>query len=672
MNRSGRFELWTSGILGVVCLLLLNILVWQFRKEPTRKFEVADLARPISVVEHPPTSSREHHEPRRAEAAVSSTVATMSRLHPLAQAARHPFESEQAKRLVSMPPAEAHPQAITPPQPKTTTLEPLGYVEKADGRVEAIISLGERVQVVHEGEIFEDNFRVARISSSTVELVENSAPAAEPHLTAEIGQGVAQAPANEARQVPPRPVPEVLSNPGANRRLAADSAASVSQPSLRQELGYVERADGRVEAIVAEGEHVRLAPQTKSFANSFRVPAPTPANLEVANALPPPINAPDSFGHESQPLQTSSSTQEAGVPPLVASGSESSNVGGLQGIRGNNGESESEQFGIIQPEPLADYSGGRFEVKIPQAVVPTSPAVGPTLPSDGRGTQSAVSTLGYVEKAGGEEEAIVEVLGQVYLVHEGELFAEKYRALQVSPSSVEIVEESTGGSTLPAEPERDSEAVRPPISRLRAPPLSAGYSGTDPPVEVREAEELAAGEPVSPSRPPPEHPVESWQRKTAVKTPQMALERVRPAERSAQTGTRSPPYALKTGGFVEKASGETEAIVADEGGVYLVPGGEMCLDNPKIPNPLTAEAQSSREPFRYVGGGLPVEEQATTWFNSQKLSMVPLKECVPDSTSEKSAKQKTPQMNSHLLGSDSRKGKLGRESGIMAEGRDSR
>ena len=171
MNRSGRFELWTSGILGVVCLLLLNILVWQFRKEPTRKFEVADLARPISVVEHPPTSSREHHEPRRAEAAVSSTVATMSRLHPLAQAARHPFESEQAKRLVSMPPAEAHPQAITPPQPKTTTLEPLGYVEKADGRVEAIISLGERVQVVHEGEIFEDNFRVARISSSTVELV---------------------------------------------------------------------------------------------------------------------------------------------------------------------------------------------------------------------------------------------------------------------------------------------------------------------------------------------------------------------------------------------------------------------------------------------------------------------------------------------------------------------
>jgi cell division septation protein DedD len=109
-------------------------------------------------------------------------------------------------------------------------------------------------------------------------------------------------------------------------------------------------------------------------------------------------------------------------------------VGKPQDIRVNNGESESEQFGIIQPEPLADYSGGRFEVKIPQAVVPTSPAVGATLPSDGKGTQPAVSILGYVEKAGGEEEAIVEAFGQVYLVHEGESFAEKYRALQLTAS----------------------------------------------------------------------------------------------------------------------------------------------------------------------------------------------------------------------------------------------
>jgi hypothetical protein len=183
----------------------------------------------------------------------------------------------------------------------------------------------------------------------------------------------------------------------------------------------------------------------------------------------------------------------------------------------------------------------------------------------------AVSTLGYVEKAGGEQEAIVEVLGDVYFVHEGELFAEKYRALRVTPSSVEIVEESTGGSTLPAEPERDSEAVRPPISRLRAPPLPVGSSGTDPPGEVRKAEELAAREPVSLSRPPPEDVFESRQAKKEVNTSATAPESVRSAERFAQTGTRSPPYALMAMGLVDRVSGETQATVADEGGVCLAP-----------------------------------------------------------------------------------------------------
>jgi len=450
MDRSRRFELWISGILGVVCLLLLSALVRQFRQEPTRKFEVTDLARSISVVEHPPTSSREQHGPRGAAAALSSTAVTMSRLRPLARAARHPSESEQPKDTVSLPRVEAHPQAIAPLQPKTITLEPLGYVEKADGRVEAIISLGERVQVVHEGEIFEDNFRVAKISASTVELVENSAPLVEsPLMATKEEQGVAQAPANNAGQTPPGPAPEVVSNTSAARQFDVASADSVSQPSVRQELGYVERADGRIEAIVAEGEHVRLAPGTKSFANSLHAPAPSPATVEVADVAPAAINPPDSFSHEFQPAQTSPPTQEAVPLAPVASGSEFSTVGKPQGSGGKGGVSQSEQFDIMQPEPLADYSGSRFVVKIPQAVAPNSPAVGPTVPSDGRETRSAVNTLGYVEKAGGEVEAIVEVLGQVYLVHEGELFAEKYRALQVTLSSVQIVDESTRGFSLP-------------------------------------------------------------------------------------------------------------------------------------------------------------------------------------------------------------------------------
>lgn len=661
MNRSRRFELWTSGILAVVCLLLLNILVWQFRKEPTLRLVGVDSARSASITRHPPATSRENHELRRVEAAPSSTAAAKSRAQSVARSPRHPLESEPAKRVDTLPPPEAHLPAVVAPQPKMTTLEPLGYVEKADGRVEAIISLGEHVEVVHEGEIFEDKFRVAKISPSTVELVENSAPLAEPPLMAEVGQGVAHGPADKAGQTPLRRVPEAVSHTDAARQFDGPSAAGGLQPAGRQQLGYVERADGRVEAIVAEGEHVRLAPGTKSFADNFRAPAPSPANLQVAKALPPTINPPDSLGLETQPLETVSSTQEAGMPPPIAPGFETSTADQPQGIPGSNAELGSEQFGIIQPEPLAEYSGPRFEPRdVAPGFSPTGAALKggatPPLPSGGKGTQSNVSTLGYVEKAGGEKEAIVAVLDQVYLVHEGELFAEKYRALQVNPSSVEIAEDSTEVSSPSAESRWNSELVESPNSWLRAPPLSAGSSGSTPPEEVREAQESAAGEAAALAKPPPEHPIEWWRETKRVKTPQAAPEGVRTARRPVETDGHSPPYALKTVGFVEKANGETEAVVADEGGVYLVRSGEEVLENPKIPNPVPAGAQTTKESFQNFGGGLPVEAQVATSFNSQELSsaswLVQSKERVPDSPSGISAEQKTAQTKSPLSGSE--------------------
>jgi hypothetical protein len=158
------------------------------------------------------------------------------------------------------------------------------------------------------------------------------------------------------------------------------------------------------------------------------------------------------------------------------------------------------------------------------------------------------------------------------------LFAEKYRVMLVTPSSVKIVEELTKASSELAEPKRDPEPVRPPISRWRAPPLSTGSSGTDPPVEAGKTGELAAGGPVSTSRSPPERSVESCEKPKGLQILRTRGESVRPAGQLAQTDRCSPGWAFNTVGFVEKASGERQAIVADEGGVYLVPAGKVPSD----------------------------------------------------------------------------------------------
>jgi len=73
--------------------------------------------------------------------------------------------------------------------------------------------------------------------------------------------------------------------------------------------------------------------------------------------------------------------------------------------------------------------------------------------------QSSVTAVGYVEKAGGEKEAIVEYQNQVFLVHEGELFVGKYRVLRLTALSVEIVEEPTEASSAAIDRRRNVQVV---------------------------------------------------------------------------------------------------------------------------------------------------------------------------------------------------------------------
>lgn len=443
----------------MVCLLLLICLVRQYRKGLGRKQVIRDSARSVSLAEHLLKPIPQRREPRPIVAPVNSRAPTKSRPAPQARAARHPLEPEQASATLLIDFPAAAPQAAAPPQPKKITLEPLGYAQKADGRVEAIISQGEQVQVVHEGEIVEGSFRVAKISASAVELVENSGPPSGSGLTPESGQSVAQALAVKSPQMPPRPNADLISNAGANHPFAADSLAPALPPPVGQALGYVEKADGRVEAIVADGEHVQLTPASKSFATNFHVPEPSEADLTAENAEAS-ANPADSVAFQPQPVQPGSLPQEVGQPPLVASRSAASTSPEAQGVLQNQGGAQSPPLGVVQPEPLADYAGSMLETREAASGLPAGVAVGapspgipsagqalrdgakPSPPSGGRRTQSALMTLGYVEKAGGEKEAIVEFLGQVYLLHEGDLFAERYRVLQVSPSSVRIVEES--------------------------------------------------------------------------------------------------------------------------------------------------------------------------------------------------------------------------------------
>jgi len=220
-----------------------------------------------------------------------------------------------------------------------------------------------------------------------------------------------------------------------------------SPPPPREDIGYVERANGQVEAIVAEGQHVGLVRETEAFVKNFHDPAPSLAEVEFAQASPPPASPPPSSSPEADQTYPSSSAQDASGLPSAGGGVDVATSQQPEPTPADNGASQSEASATLQSEALADYAGDQFRVKPPETLQPSPcPDMPPPPPESGM-NRSTARPLGYVEKAGGEKEAIVEFRDQVYLVHEGELFAEKFRALRVTASSVEIVEELTEASS---------------------------------------------------------------------------------------------------------------------------------------------------------------------------------------------------------------------------------
>ncbi|MBZ5513465.1 MAG: hypothetical protein LAN62_01215 [Acidobacteriia bacterium] len=95
--------------------------------------------------------------------------------------------------------------------------------------------------------------------------------------------------------------------------------------------------------------------------------------------------------------------------------------------------------------PLPELARNPFEYpprEVPkQAAAPgtTAAAAAPPPPPP----PPPLKVLGYTERAGGPPEAVVTDEDQLYVVHDGESFAKRYHVLKISPSQVEISDETT-------------------------------------------------------------------------------------------------------------------------------------------------------------------------------------------------------------------------------------
>ena len=351
MDSSGRWGIRASAALGILCVALLasNFLL-PYLSSPAPTSEPAsasrtiqsDVAPSVTPAQADVATTRDRRpaalRPQRPAPASSTAVEHKLALRAARREVRtSQLETEQVQKAKSA--GTAHADPIQNPKSEVANLiKPLGVVEKADGRVQAVIENGEWVELVEEGQVLADNRRVVRISADGVELAPpdagprvelahaapppepsaEKAPAREPSRAAAPAADVFAAfrPTRQGvRAVVPPEAEEPLAaatldvrrgNDEGNRLLLPQSAEGPAQRAAvepretvrpvppaetvidtaqnpefgiqnpLQPIGLVEWADGRAEAIVADGDFVEFADNERVLAEARRIPVTLP------------------------------------------------------------------------------------------------------------------------------------------------------------------------------------------------------------------------------------------------------------------------------------------------------------------------------------------------------------------------------------------------------------
>jgi hypothetical protein len=329
------------------------------------------------------------------------------------------------------------------------TLTPVGYVKKLGGQVEAIILQDSEMQVVHEGEHFAGRYRIVRISPESVEAIDETTMLASTHKpnppgSAKLSAGVIQPPTSDVgAHVASSKVNEQLTDnrsavvggqpfgyvEKAGGRLEVEATAA---PILMTSVGYVEKANGEVAAILSEMDDVYVVRQGDHFAGRYLAAKVSREGVEALGLST----------QETSPLSDSEVSILADV--LESDSCEvrfatSTETLCLQSYR--NGTVRG--FAVKSIAELTSSFSQPAHGNIPLVQQP-----GTSLAARGRRKPSGkklaspdrapliFQTLGSIEGPNREMSAIIADESQVYIVKQGEVFADKYQAISVDPGLV--------------------------------------------------------------------------------------------------------------------------------------------------------------------------------------------------------------------------------------------
>jgi hypothetical protein len=487
-------------------------------------------------------------------------------------------------------------------EPERQNVKSLGYVETGDGRKKAVIGEGEWIQLVEEGQLLADNSRVVKVTPTSVEIVREPETQVASQETALRSAGVAQTVVASATPDPlgRAPVDDALPD-------VADA-----RPEAK-----VEDSPGQLAGVQPAGPPTqdRLPHETggeASLAANWRLPTPGPT---------PRLVDPEKSASERLPV-------DAALPPSAfqPAAESTKSLGFVQKADGTtltvvaNGDSvrleEQPQIASVTPTSFPPDLPGGGAKEIPNGGFRvTSPLGSRRGLGGGIGPSATLRALGYVERADGRLQVVLDAGDSVQLVEEGQVLADGSRIVGITPTSVEVAYEPTDPSTVLPAREQDLLAVATAGSggsvRLRAPLRQGKFAAPDPVPRARGMP--ATGARAAFTRAPPHHAPRDWIEGLSREHPAMEAAQAPTTARSLPASTTAEAfpapqgraegevrpenvsstaghdfdagpqgYSIRPLGFVEWPGGRLQAIVSRGDGVELLEEGQALVDGSRV------------------------------------------------------------------------------------------
>jgi len=171
MRLRGALEKWASGVLGMVCVLLLLNLVWHNvvragSPKPSLVRQREPEVRKVLLAQPEVKDDLSKYDSQLKTDQLREILA-----RPKVEIERSPFAYPAPPKPPTPAPGPT-PGPAAPPPPPPIPFTMIGYSEKTGGVKEALLEDKDDIYVVHEGDTFAKKYQVTKISPGTVEIVD--------------------------------------------------------------------------------------------------------------------------------------------------------------------------------------------------------------------------------------------------------------------------------------------------------------------------------------------------------------------------------------------------------------------------------------------------------------------------------------------------------------------